>query len=655
MNTVVGAADSNNNLGRHAALLSLLLLLVVGVYWSGLRSAFLFDDFLNLDALVNVSGGIFDGNLWDFVAGGTAGPLGRPLSLLSFALQASSWPDDPFAFKLVNLLIHLVNTALVYALCVQFARIQKLAQQDLLVVAGFCTAIWALHPLHVTAVLYAIQRMTLLCSTFMLAGLLCYLHCRQQITATTTWKQLLPLTTGLGSAAVLALLAKENAAALLLYVMALEFTIFAASPVNAVFKRWRALVLWLPLAVLVVSTLVYVMTTSESFVSKLGFGRTERVLTESRILWTYLGHLFSPGMPSTQLFHSPAISTSLFSPLTTLFACVAWLLITAGALLYRRKQPVLALAALWFLAGHSIEGSVIPLELYFNHRNYLAIVGPLLAFVYLLVTLRPRLPASAQRLLLAIPLLMVVVDGGQTAVNAGLWSDSLRLAKDWYRHDPLEVRNAEFFAIKVARTGEAGAQDASDVYDEILQNNPTLLRPLFNRMLLTCISPAVALPAPLVVSTHIEQSNSSEMDLLSPLNELVEQSLSKQCTAVTPDYLERILLSAVPRLSKFNQPAALFALGKIRQAVGDNAAALSFYDQAFALSQDAGILFAKAILQINMQDPKAALVTIEAAIAAVLDHNDIATGTRAQKLNVLHEMQRDAQAMRDAGEAAVTR
>lgn len=645
---------NNKVLASHGLLLSLLLLLVAGVYWRGLSSAFLFDDAVNLDALGHVGSSIFDRSLWDFVLGGSAGPLGRPLSLLSFAMQAPAWPDDPFAFKLVNLLIHAVNSVLVYALCVLCCRTQRLPHKDTLLVAGLCTALWALHPLHVTAVLYTVQRMTLLCSTFMLAGLLCYLHYRPKVTAATTWKDLLPLTTGLGGSALLALLAKENAASLLLYVMALEYTIFTASKVSTVFNRWRMLVLWVPFMVLVASTMIYVLVSTESFVSKLGFSRLDRLLSESRILWTYLGQLFSPDILSTQLFHSPRLSTSLFAPITTLLATLAWLAVLVLACVYRCRLPVLALAVFWFLAGHSIEGSVIPLELYFNHRNYLAIVGPLFAFLYLLVVVREKMPASARVWLLAIPGLMVAVNGWQTSYNAALWRDPLQLAADWFTHDPSEVRSAEFYAIKIARTGEAGAQEASDIYDGILQNNPTMLRPLFNRLLLACISPAIALPETEVVNAHIEQSNSSEMDVLTPINELVQQSLTGACAAVGPDYLEGILRRAVPRLGRFNQPAALFALGRIRQLAGDNAAALDFYNQAFAISHDAGILFAKAILQMNMQDPLAALLTIDAALALVLEHNDIQTGARVQKIKVLHEMQLDAETLLGTASAATS-
>jgi len=51
----------------------------------------------------------------------------------------------------------------------------------------------------------------------------------------------------------------------------------------------------------------------------------------------------------------------------------------AASIVWRRRYPLFALAVLWYLAGHLIESTVVPLELYFEHRNYIPIIGPLFA------------------------------------------------------------------------------------------------------------------------------------------------------------------------------------------------------------------------------------------------------------------------------------
>ena len=89
-----------------------VFLVTIFAYWPGLQGPFVLDDFSSLGALGNL-GGVRD---WDtfkaFVFGGTAGPTGRPLTLVSFLLDGNNWPTDPWPFKRTNLVIHLLNGAL---------------------------------------------------------------------------------------------------------------------------------------------------------------------------------------------------------------------------------------------------------------------------------------------------------------------------------------------------------------------------------------------------------------------------------------------------------------------------------------------------------------------------------------------------------------
>ena len=50
-----------------------------------------------------------------------------------------------------------------------------------------------------------------------------------------------------------------------------------------------------------------------------------------------------------------------------------------ASIVWRRRYPLFAVALLWYLAGHLIESTVVSLELYFEHRNYIPIIGPLFA------------------------------------------------------------------------------------------------------------------------------------------------------------------------------------------------------------------------------------------------------------------------------------
>src|SRR5690606_1905372 len=83
-----------------------------------LSGGFLFDDYSNL--LLEHDWRIASLK-WEYVvrslSHGDAGPLGRPLALLSFGLTFLFAGLDPYWFKLGNLLLHAFNGALVFCFC----------------------------------------------------------------------------------------------------------------------------------------------------------------------------------------------------------------------------------------------------------------------------------------------------------------------------------------------------------------------------------------------------------------------------------------------------------------------------------------------------------------------------------------------------------
>lgn len=88
----------------------------------------------------------------------------RPLLKLSYALNWTLSPS-PFGFHLANLLLHLLNTALLFAWA---RRALPLSSPGALLLA----TLWALHPVQTEAVTYVAGRSMTLSTTFLLAGLL---------------------------------------------------------------------------------------------------------------------------------------------------------------------------------------------------------------------------------------------------------------------------------------------------------------------------------------------------------------------------------------------------------------------------------------------------------------------------------------------------
>ena len=162
---------------RVLALIALLALAFI-VYWPGRHGTFLFDDYSNL-ATLGAYGPI--DRAWKvvaFVTSGFAGPTGRPLALATFLLDARNWPAAPEAFKLTNVALHLLNGALLAGLLAALGRALGVERERAATAAVLAAGLWLLDPFWVSTTLYVVQRMAMLATTFVIAGLWAYAHGR---------------------------------------------------------------------------------------------------------------------------------------------------------------------------------------------------------------------------------------------------------------------------------------------------------------------------------------------------------------------------------------------------------------------------------------------------------------------------------------------
>jgi len=345
-------------------------------YQPAISGAFQFDDEFNLGGLEKVDDAR---SAFDFVFSGMAGPIGRPLALASFALQAEQWEQGASAFLKVNIFIHLLNAALL-ALCLyQLALQRAIERHDAAIVAVAAASLWVLMPLLATASLLVVQRMTTLSAMFMLLGLSGYLFARSKVDDRPT-RALAGMSASLVAGTVLAALCKESGLLLPILVLVLEATVLD-QPDGVKVRNWRvwqSVFLVLPL-LLLLGYLASRINYPDATIAFRDFNAWERLLSEARILWVYLLKALI-GIPSQLGIYQdmPTISRSLLSPATFL-ACLSWLTLLAASIAWRRRYPLFAVAVLWYLAGHLIESTVVPLELYFEHRNYMPIIGPLFA------------------------------------------------------------------------------------------------------------------------------------------------------------------------------------------------------------------------------------------------------------------------------------
>ncbi len=358
----------------------LLALLIVGwwAYHPGLSGTFLFDDFNNLDKL-GTYGGVHDlRSLLFYLSSGTADPTGRPLALLSFLIDARDWPADPASFKRTNILLHLLNGVLLCFVLLKLGLRLGLERVQALYAALLGSAIWMLHPFLVSTTLYVVQREAMLPATFTLGGMLLWLSGRERLLRKQRGGIPLMMAAAWGCA-TLALLCKANGALLPLLLLTMEWTVLipasdlstGAVP-NARLRTVRRWLLEAPSGLLLawLLSMVPAVFSGETYSRPWTIG--QRLLTEPRVLCDYLKQLWIPRASGASLFNDgyPA-STDLFHPWSTLPAIGAIGLLIVLGLRLRRRHPAMAFAILFYFSGHLLESTLIPLELYFEHRNYL--------------------------------------------------------------------------------------------------------------------------------------------------------------------------------------------------------------------------------------------------------------------------------------------
>jgi len=442
----LAALGSNNKLTGLVwpAAWSTLFLATIFAYYPGLNGPFLLDDFGSIAPLGNL-GGVTDWMTFKaFVFGGHAGPTGRPLSLLTFLIDARDWPADAWPFKRTNLVIHLFNGVLLGVLVSKIVSALNYSRQDARWIALVSAGIWLLHPFLVSTTLYVVQRMAQLSTLFIFAGLTGHLYGRSFVSSNVP-KAYTVMTLSMGLFTLLAMISKENGILLPLLIGVVEITVFATQQdqITALNRNWIRVFVIAP-SVIILLYLIRITLTHNFFdiAPPRDFSIYERVLTQPRILFDYLQNWFLPKLYTVGIFQDHyAKSTGFFSPITTALSVVLHVLIISVALLNRRKWPLFSLAALFFYASHILESSVINLELYFEHRNYMPVA---FLFLPLIAMLRER---AKRQVFITVALAGMILLTGFTRYSASVWADYSSMVEVAAWKAPMSARAQGEYAV----------------------------------------------------------------------------------------------------------------------------------------------------------------------------------------------------------------
>jgi hypothetical protein len=302
------------------------------------------------------------------------------------------------------------------------------------VVAFSAAALWATLPINVSANLIAVQRMTTLSAFFGLLGLCVFVSAYYMQHS----RPVVALSIQVGAlfwGTLLAVYSKENGALIPVFALVINATLLKRVPIENKYALVRGILLWSGL----VAIFVYLSPAFQNWFSidtYRGYSAWSRFLEQPRILIQYLASGFSPLPTQFSPFHD---DVRLQATVPQFLACVGvWVLVVLAALRLRRYSQWPLFAVLWFLTGHLLESSVINLELYFEHRNYLALFGMCLALSYFVWDA----PGGLSRIMPGLYAAYVGVIASVLFFTVNLWGSPMRAAETWVDVKPKSSRAA---------------------------------------------------------------------------------------------------------------------------------------------------------------------------------------------------------------------
>lgn len=430
--------------------LALICLLTFGLYAIGIGGPFLMDDYGTIHPLATR---VNEGTNWlQILVEAPPHIRQRPVSNFTFlitqVLHASPSPNGAY-YKTGNILLHLACSLLIFLvarrLAIRWGAAPMRADLVGILTAGF----FALHPLLVSTVLYPVQRMAQLATFFSLLAILFYLKWREALEKSSASRQHVLLWSTVASIA-LAVLSKETGALAPLLILATEITAHrwpeTRMPYRPAFERGFALLCLGPIVLGLIALIAGFSYLTAGYAGR-DFTMLERALTEVNVMYLYLSQIFIPD-PSRMGLHWDDFPATRQLNIALMFKFAGILSAIVAALLFRRKAPAFSFAVLWFFGGHLLESSVAPLELVFEHRNYLPMFGPALLLAWF-VTKPAQLRFTA---LAALPVLTFLAV--QTGTRVYEWRDYKSWVSTEARNHPESMRAAYSYVNQLVRAND---------------------------------------------------------------------------------------------------------------------------------------------------------------------------------------------------------
>jgi len=383
--------------------------------------------------------------------------LFRPLACFTFAVNWYIGQDDTFGYHVVNLGFHIATAIALYILLIRLLSLVYMPGEHkkthVYSIALFAAVLWAVHPIQTQAVTYIVQRMAVMAAFFYVLSVLYYVKARTADSIKQKWIFALLCVLWF----LCAMGSKENAIMVPFSLVLVEWIFFQKGRTD--FLRWPAT--WCTFAGLAIVAIISVLVltggapldTMRGWYGSRPFSFEERLLSQPRVVLTYLSQIFYPLPERFSIAHDVTLSKSVFFPWTTLPAIATIFAMISGALFLVKRHPLLSFAILFFFLNHVIESSILPLEIVFEHRNYLPTMFLFLPIAAGLISLLLKLKQDNRLVhgIMSVAIVFMLISVGISTYSRNeAWATGITLWSDAAQKAPSSVRPIVTLGIKLA-------------------------------------------------------------------------------------------------------------------------------------------------------------------------------------------------------------
>ncbi len=432
------------------------LLVTFFIYLPGLSSGLMLDDGPQIMPIMHsVTTENWTTEFKQFVLS-NSGFLGRPIPMSTFIINAALFGKNIWYWKLTNVIFHgLSGLAVFFLTKVLLSFDNSMSSSKLKWISFSISLLWLIHPLHISTVLYLVQRMTILATLFIFLALACFTHGIKKECQRKNGKYY--FFCALFLFFPLAILCKESGVMFPVFALLInQHLLYRNIYTEDVRQRVRPyiVILW---SILILGFIGFIYLFENIITENYHFREftlSERFLTQGRVIFLYLQQIVFPTPSSMGFYHDDIeISKNITSPFSTLFSIIGILLILGFLITQFKKLGLLALGCLFFFSSHLLESTFLPLEIAFEHRNYIGSWGVILAVVHLLLKLSNKYFYSGI-------ILLALILSGLTFYRSTMWGDPSLMYPHMLAIHPQSLRLKIIFADSYFQAGQYNKADS---------------------------------------------------------------------------------------------------------------------------------------------------------------------------------------------------